>query len=580
LKLIIDSNPSAWARNDDVLFLGRWCTEALEDKSLLPDLFTVFSPPISSIEEKRRRFEFVESLFEPLLHDLAASLNVLHNTNYSIRYWRISTGLWLYQFLDIAYSRWCRLDAVLESAQVTSASIPQISKVDACPPNRREFTSGLQSENWNSAIFAFFLQRMLTCEMTEYPSAPQPKPVRPPSRKPRVAKMFFQGLTKLINARGSAVLTTTYLPRFAEFKLAACFCQLPTLWDNDELVPDTFSMELRTQISLNPSAYIGFESAVRALIPMQIPKTVIEGYKDTLNRINLKKLPRTPKIVFTANRHASNDSFAIWAAEKAEVGSRLVLGQHGGLYGEGLFPTRHEQHEIAVSDSYVTWGWDDRKYKNISPGPAFVNIAKKSRGLSNDKTSLLIMTDSTLRYGKYCWDGTEEGTQYLSDQVAAIKGLDDDIKGHVVVRLYDSNARDDMPHSLFWRNKLPNVELSDGASSIAVQRSKARLVLCTTLGTSQIETMSQNVPTLIFCNPLIVTTRHEATDVFKSLKMVGIYHETPESLSAHINKIWPDVDEWWHDPATQQACDAYCLHYAREIDFPVWNLAKLIRGQN
>jgi len=394
-----------------------------------------------------------------------------------------------------------------------------------------------------------------------------------------MAKIFIQGLTKLINARGSAVLTTTYLPRFAELKLAAYFGQLPTLWDNDELVPDTFSMELRAQIDLDSPAYIGFESAVRALIPLQIPKTVIEGYLESLNRVDRKRLPRRPKIVFTANRHASNDSFALWAAEKAEVGSRLVLGQHGGLYGEGLFPTRHEQHEIAVSDTYVTWGWSDSKYKNISPGPAFVNISKKSRGLSNDKTSLLIVTDSTLRYGKYCWDGTEEGTQYLSDQVALIKGLDDDIKSRVVVRLYDANTRDDTPHSLFWRNELPDVELSDGSSSMAAQLSRSRLVVCTSLGTSQIEAMSQNIPTLILCNPLIVTTRHDATDVFKGLKLAGIYHETPESLSSHINKIWQNVDKWWHDPATQRARNAYCLRFSRKIEFPVWNLARWIRGK-
>jgi len=352
------------------------------------------------------------------------------------------------------------------------------------------------------------------------------------------------------------------------------------LWDNDKLVPDTFSMELRAQIDLNSPAYIGFESAVRALIPLQIPKTVIEGYLEMLNRVDRKRLPRRPKIIFTANRHASNDSFALWAAEKAEVGSRLVLGQHGGLYGEGLFPTRHEQHEIAVSDTYVTWGWNDSKYKNISPGPAFINIGKRPCADSVDpaREKLLLITDSTLRYGKYCWDGTEEGTQYLNDQVSTIMALDDFIKSQVVVRLYDSNARDDIPHGLFWRSKLPNVELSDGNSSIAVQHSKARLVVCTTLGTSQIETMSQNIPTLILCNPLIVTARHAAIDVFKGLKLAGIYHETPDSLSSHINKIWKNVDKWWHDPATQRARNAYCLRYSRKIDFPVWNLARSIRG--
>ncbi len=579
MKLIIEGNPSAWAKDDRVLFLGRWCTEALDDKSLLPDLFTVFAPAISSIEEKKRRFEFVDGLFEPLLHDLAGSLNVLHNTNRSIRYWRIFTGLWLHQFLDIAYSRWCRLEAIFASESITSTSIPQITTADACPPNRGEFVSGLQSENWNSAIFSFFIRQMGACELIEYPYVHQPRPIKPVLWKQRIVKKVVQGLAKVINTQGSAVLTTTYLPRFAEFKLAACFGRLPTLWDSEELIPNTFSSEVRSRIDLNHSAYIGFESAVRALIPLQMPKTVVEGYKDLLDQIYRKKLPSKPKIIFTANRHASSDSFTLWAAEKTELGSRFVLGQHGGLYGEGLFPTRHEQHEIAVSDSYISWGWNDRKNANVYPGPAFINIGKGSRGHSNDKEKLLVITDSTLRYGKYCWDGTEEGTRYLNDQVAAIMGLDDIIKGNVVVRLYDSNTRDDMPHSLFWGNKLPNVELSDSASSIAVQRSKARLVVCTTLGTSQIETMSQNVPTLIFCNPLIVATRHEAAEIFAGLKSVGIYHETPESLSAHINKIWTNVDEWWQSPATRHAHRLYCWTYSRRVDFPIFTLANLIRGE-
>ncbi len=560
------------------MFLGRWCTEALDDKSLLPDLFTVFAPAISSIEEKTRRFEFVDGLFKSLLHDLARCLNEVHNTDHSIRYWRIFTGLWLHQFLDIAYSRWCRLEAIFASESITSASIPQIPTADACPPSRGEFVSGLQSENWNSAIFSFFIRQMAACELIEYPYAPQPKPIKPVLWKHGMLKQVVQGLTKVINTQGSAVLTTTYLPRFAEFKLAACFGQLPTLWDNEDLVPHIFSTELRSRIDLSPSAYSGFESVVRALIPTQLPKTVVEGYKDLLDQIYRKNLPSKPKIIFTANRHASSDSFALWAAEKTELGSRLVLGQHGGLYGEGLFPTRHEQHEIAVADSYVTWGWDDKNFKNISPGPAFVNIGRETREFSNDKDALLVITDSTLRYGKYCWDGTEEGAQYLRDQVAAVIGLDDGIKGHVVIRFYHANTRDDTPHSAFWRNELPNVEQSDCTSSMAVQLSTSRLVVCTTLGTSQIETMSQNIPTLIFCNPLIVTTRHEADAIFDTLKAVGIYHETPESLSEHINKIWHNVDEWWHDPATQHARNAYCLRYASKIDLPVWNLASLIRG--
>ena len=63
---------------------------------------------------------------------------------------------------------------------------------------------------------------------------------------------------------------------------------------------------------------------------------------------------------------SADDVFKAWAGEKVEQGSPLVIGQHGGHYGVGRcsFP---EDHEIAISDCYLTWGWDQKGQPRSNP---------------------------------------------------------------------------------------------------------------------------------------------------------------------------------------------------------------------
>ena len=43
-------------------------------------------------------------------------------------------------------------------------------------------------------------------------------------------------------------------------------------------------------------------------------------------------------------------------SETLEKGTKLIYSQHGGNYGN-LRKNWFEDHEIEVSDYYLTWGW-------------------------------------------------------------------------------------------------------------------------------------------------------------------------------------------------------------------------------
>lgn len=576
-NLVIGDDIRTWKVEVPTIFLGRWCTDTIRDQSLLPHTYQTFSGSAISNEEKCRRFEVVSKTFDSVLPDLVDSLNDLHETAFSLRYWQTATGLWLYYFLDVVYARLKRLESAFSATPISSASILQIDHPATCPANRQQFITQLQSQEWNNSIIGSLLYELDRCEVTEVHEIQSASSLAIVAGEPSIWNRAVRTILSTINSHGHITLASTYLSRFSELQLALLLKQLPTYWSDDLPISAGYSIDKRRQFALASPTASRFETIARRLIPLQLPRTMVEDYEALRTSLDNRNLPKQPRLIFTSNKHASSDSFALWSAEKMESGTRLVVGQHGGLYGEGLLPTRHEQHELNICDRYITWGWTDARSPKIEPGPAFTNIGTKVRQHSNTQNILLYVTDSTLRFGKYCWDSTEERDVYLSDQAKVLSGTRNDIQKQTIIRLHHDHARDDLPHNSFWKLHLPNIAVDDGTSPMNHLRQVARLVICTSLGTTQLETLGQNIPTIIFLNPQIFPLRSDACELHKVLKSVGIYHETSESTSEQIDRIWGDVDAWWNDQRTKDARDLYCNSHALRVRAPIRKLRTMLR---
>jgi putative transferase (TIGR04331 family) len=48
---------------------------------------------------------------------------------------------------------------------------------------------------------------------------------------------------------------------------------------------------------------------------------------------------------------------------------------------------------------------------------------------------------------------------------------------------------------------------------------------------------------------------------YKKLFDVGILHVSPESAANHVNKVWSDIDGWWHDQELQNVRLEFCKKY-------------------
>ena len=116
-----------------------------------------------------------------------------------------------------------------------------------------------------------------------------------------------------------------------------------------------------------------------------------------------------------------------------------------------------------------------------------------------------------------------------------------------------------------WKDKIPDVHIDSGNQTILELIKKCRLCISTYNATSYLESLSWNVPTIIFWNSKHWELKEEAKSYFKLLKSVGIFHETAESAAQQINNVWDDVTLWWESKEVQNARQKFVNSIPKKI---------------
>ena len=355
--------------------------------------------------------------------------------------------------------------------------------------------------------------------------------------------------------------------------LALSLKSFPRYWNSTKRFK--YDSEKRNQMSVTQAGESKFESFVRKILVEQIPKTFVEGFDAISKAMQPRRVGKRPKAIFTSNLHLWNDEFSIWAAQQRENGTKLVISQHGGLNGQGLFPTRAEYHENKIADCHLPWGWksESQSSRNI---PALINVGKMRFGDQSKAEKLLLITDCTYRYGRKPWVSTMDNDTYIGDLQGFVGQLKPDIRSNVVVRLHHHSALYDVDHAERWRSFDPGIALDEGEVSTDKLRAQSRIAVCTTLGTSEIEQFGRNFPTLLMLNPLTHPIRSDCHELFSMMKQVGLLHESPQAAAMHIDRIWTDTNKWWNQDDVQAVVKQYLARFGRESDRPIREIRKTL----
>lgn len=558
--LVTTALEETWGVDEEVIFLGEWCK--LYDRSHIWE--TRQNHTLTYNWDDRSQLysdsEYLRDLYEKILPILSAKLNEIHGTSHTDRYWRILLGVWLGFFLQILFQRWSSITNATKIFQPTD-TILLTDKVNCLIPNdMTDFVNKMVGDRWNHYICGRILQYQgeINCVYLY-------RDIDGEDANPNIEKSLGTLKNFLLNTWNSCMspfvksedlfFISTYLPILDEIKLNLRFRQAPKLYKTAP-VPQTISIDERRRWNLDSSCRTEFESFIREILPSQIPTAYLEGYKDLIKQSNSMGWPERPKLIFTSNSHIYDDLAKSWIASKVELGSSLVLGQHGG----GSFHALNFQveHEFDICDRYLSPGKGNTWHpKVIDVGQLF---ARKWE--SNSEGIGLLIQLGVPRYS-YCITSlvqSDDFKHYLAAQMRFMALLPSSIQDSFLVRL----RHDDYLWNLRerWSDRFPNQVIDDGKQKIHNLYARSKIIVCTYAATTFNETMAANAPTVIFWDPKYQQLHESSTPYFDELSRVGVFHETPESAAAHISMIWDNVDAWWESVDVQNIRKLYCHRYA------------------
>ncbi len=581
--LITTADEQTWPKDQPVVFLGEWC-RLYSRRSVWERMDSVVAPYHWDNRKKLYKdYLYIQQVYEAQLKELSLKLNQIHAVDHPLRYWRILIGPWLGVFLQILFDRWFMLKQVINHGEVNACSVFERDENFAIPNDMSHFMQLFIGDDWNEKIYGQLIELCWNKNFHVekiFLKKDSSRQVRPKSKNwknliKNLLKKTTNSLYPLTVQSDEYFFISSYLPLKINFNLQLKLGQFPKLWQG--VSPETTRPDIRTRKwQAGPDFEEGtFPHIASQLIPLNIPTTYLEGYEGLVKKINNLPWPNRPKAIFTSNSYAADDVFKAWAAEKTEVGIPLIIGQHGGHHGMTPW-SFYEEHQINISDYWLSWGWSDLKNPKVKPVGNLKEFGRKVNYDSNGDGLMAEMGLPRYSYHMYAIPVASQCLSYFDDQYRFITALPNALQNKILVKFcpvkYGWNEKKR------WDDKLPNIKTYSGSQPFSAMSARSRIIIATYNSTTYLESLYWNMPTIIFWNPEHWELREEVKPYFEKLKSVGIFHETPESAASHMTTIWDNVEGWWQSDKLQTARSQFCKQFSHAPEKPLDELVAFFKG--
>jgi putative transferase (TIGR04331 family) len=581
LHLVTTALEASWKFDAPTLFLGEWCRRFRRSAAWSSINAVVASAYGLGQSEKQRNVLRAEELTSSLLDELVPVLNDYHGTKHSVRYWQIVLGHWLQRYVTATLFRYFSLSRAMDSFDLSGTTVLNPAGYSLRTTDSLTFIWASNNDLWNHVFFSRIIQYInkadLTVEVIPLEGARnfsleddlQPRL----GLRGSVGKLIFGSLLPTMSKCTDAFILNSYLPAKNEILLQLSLGQVPQRWRAPKLAPLPANSVVQHIPKLNVSGHTGFEKFVRELLTEVIPICFLEGFEALKESMEMTNWPSRPRFIFTSNNFDTDESFKIWAADKAEKGTPYFTGQHGNNYGTHFYYGNPSYPERAAADAFLTWGWNDGLKNTI---PAFNFKIDSKQRVKQDPAGGLLLIETSATHRVMPWDVDAEHEEYIDHQFRFADALPVAIRTSMVVRLHAGSSSLSFDEPARWATRFPDISVDRGASSLRQLMIRSRLVVHSYDSTGILEMLAYNLPFICFWPNGWEHLADTAKPHYELLREAGIFQESPEHAAAKIMAVWDDIPAWWLSSQVQQAREAFCEAYSRLTRSPVADLAKLL----
>ena len=519
----------------------------------------------------RRKVEsdkvYLWELHERLLVELTTKLNEIHGVEHGIRYWRILIGPWLGYFTQTLFDRWEQIQSAISSFDVSETAVLR-GLVDArCASDMADYLGLGNSWQWNHYLSAeiltgYFDVGVRSVDRSGSEPGSTTEDQDPPLAPVHRAAIWGSNMLRLFSRSSEFVVTNACLQSVkTEMVLQRRLGQLPILTTVKPVDKRPFDASKREWVlDTGGSVQTGFEQCLRSLIPRFIPVSHLEGYRSLARQAEDLPWPSQPAAIFTSASHFFDDVFKAWCAERVEQGSPLVIGQHGGHVGVGW--SFNHDHQLAIADTFLSWGWSDPDEPRVRRLGMMKDPVLDESSRSQASRVVLVMGNETTQVASLSSSAlSSQFLDYMGDQARFIEALDRRVRQVLLIRL--SRYDRDWCFGNRLADQFPDVELDDGFRPVLDLLGDARLYVATNNGTTFLESMFLDVPTVMFWDTDLWGLTSTARSSFDRLSAAGVFFEDPVRAAEHVSEIWDDVSSWWADPDVREAVEEFSFQFCR-----------------
>lgn len=574
---------NTWPSNkSEILFLGRWCLLHNRRKFWNSFNYTVAEYHWNDRYKLYKDYQYIQKIYDDLLCQLSDVLNRFNKTNYSHRFWRILIGPWLLLFIEILFDRYSMIKEVLDKSKNLKVISQDVSQYESAFNDMSDLLFVFASDEWNEIVYSQIIEHFESeIEIQKIKSNINFNNVLLKKQKLKSKCInYFNKLQGIFTRDDEIFFISDYLGLSRSTECQIKLMQFPKLWRKIESPRIIIDYEMRDELIVNISEGVDdannndFYTLIKKLIAFHVPKTYLEGFKYLQEKSRELSWPSKPRAIFTANAFYSDDIFKHWASSKVENGSKLVTAQHGGHYGIGLLEST-EEHQLKISDKYLSWGWDKKGNNSINKFGIIKPIKKRDK-LRRDGNILLVL-NSNPRYSYRLFSfpiGAHQNISYIDDQILFISSLNKELFKKLNVRLYSNDYGNCTSDIL--REKFNKINFISSKKKLCRLITKSKYFVSTSNSTSFLESLSSNIPTIVFWDPYYNEIRKSAEKYFTILENAGIFHKNPFSAAQHINATWDTTDSWWFSNKTQDAVNIFCERFVTSPNFNYANINRIL----
>lgn len=508
----------------------------------------------------------VEGYVNKAIEDLSDRLDDLHGVRPDQKYWKIIIGPWLTLFVHVLFERWSSIKNYSDPRSLFDEWGSEISGNYAA--DMREFSRFVSNSAWNEQLVIQLLAIRINSDASKTTLI-----------KTSPARFYLRSQIK--NILKDSVLTVSAVWRTFATKIKGGYVSVE-LGSSGKLSQGWFKGKgfVLTDYKLPKSItafaakrhapraatvdnidFKEFERVLDLLIPLHIPSAYIENFEWHL-KLGKLLLPDRPDAILTSNSHYADEIFKVWVASKVAIGTPLYILQHGGHYGIARWAWI-EDHDISVADKFISWGWSSPHADKIIPGGCPLPNQTPTEDRREDSSDIVLAPLNIARYSgfMYAFPSSNLFSDYVQQQIEFLKFLGVELLDRVVIKL-DSNEYGWNISGRF-REELDCVTiLDDPKCEFNDVLRGCKLVVATYNATTMLESIFQDIPTVIWWNQDWFEVRESFTDVLDTLKKAKIFFPDAESAAHHVASYYHDINSWWDSGPVREARSMLIDRYA------------------